>query len=280
MKNVINRIIEFASKYNKLVDDFYSITPISSRIEPVYHKYDYYTIAMDLCDEEGYFKDEEVLYNTLEDLKDTNITFPQSDEFIILNDKFNDDCDFLIQSQKDNILIALMKNFKSPEIYPSPEQFINANMYDEHLLLQIMLEIWNTARDYASGHSDFYDAIEFRRKQLEEKHESNNQTLINEHKNTEIKLPPELNNEQAKTFFQKAIDAGFMNDDYSWNYHIGTKAQQALFAEIAAEKLSLKHKYKFFEELWNIKYLAQTRANSRDKIGKVSNGQLIENLFI
>ncbi len=279
MNDVINRIKILASRYNNLIDSFYAITPISSRIEPVYKKYNDY-IIMDLCDEEGYYEDEEVLYNTLEELKATNITFPQSEEFILLNDKFNDDCDFLIQNKKDTILIALMKLFKQPEIYPTTDQFISANMYDEQLLLEILHEIGKTAREYASGHSDWYDAIDLRRKQLEEEQAFNKRASNDKCKNTEIKLPPELNNEQAKIYFQRAIDAGFMNNDYSWNYKNGTKAQQALFAEIASEKLSLKFKFKIFETLWSIKHLAQTRGNSRDKMGKVNGSELIDKIFI
>lgn len=92
-------------------------------------------------------------------------------------------------------------------------------------------------------------------------------------------LPKELQIDEAKTLFKKAIEAGFMNSDYSWNYDKGTVAQQALYAEVAGEKLKLKNKFKPFEILWEKKWFAQTRGNSRDKVGKVEGENEIMALF-
>jgi hypothetical protein len=92
-------------------------------------------------------------------------------------------------------------------------------------------------------------------------------------------LPKELDLDQFRELLKKAIDAGFCvqnGDGYKWS---GTNPQLALFAEIAAEKLELKNKWKPFELLFGKKNLAQERYNSKEKIGTVRDGERIEALF-
>jgi hypothetical protein len=89
-------------------------------------------------------------------------------------------------------------------------------------------------------------------------------------------FPPELNTDEAKMYFDRAIEAGFMNADYSFK---GTKYQKALFAEVASEVLKIKRKWRAFEILWNTKHLAQTRRESREQIGKVDREKEISALF-
>jgi hypothetical protein len=88
--------------------------------------------------------------------------------------------------------------------------------------------------------------------------------------------PAELDTDKARALFKKAIKKGFMNEDFSFN---GTKYQMAYFAEIAAEKLNLKYTWKPFETLWGVKYLAQTRRESKEYIGKVEQQKDIDSIF-
>lgn len=90
------------------------------------------------------------------------------------------------------------------------------------------------------------------------------------------KLSEGLDTNKAKEYFSNAIIAGFMDENYHWK---GTKYQAALFAEICSEKLGLKHKWKPFEILWEVRYLAQTRRESKERFGKVDKEYEIEAIF-
>lgn len=89
-------------------------------------------------------------------------------------------------------------------------------------------------------------------------------------------LPAELATEAAMVYWRNAQAKGWVNADYSFN---GTRPQMAYFAEIMAEKLGLKYKWKPFIKLWEYRYLAQDRERSRDLIGKVEEEKEIERIF-
>ena len=91
-------------------------------------------------------------------------------------------------------------------------------------------------------------------------------------------FPEELNTQQAKEYFSKAIEAGFMDDRFQWVKGT-TKYQIALFAEICSEKLNIKHKWKPFETLWNVTHLAQTRRESKERFGRVDREKEITKIF-
>ena len=82
-----------------------------------------------------------------------------------------------------------------------------------------------------------------------------------------VVLPAELATETAMNW---------VNADYSFN---GTRPQMAYFAEIMAEKLGLKYKWRPFIKLWKYRYLAQERNRSRGLIGKVEEEKEIERIF-
>jgi len=90
-------------------------------------------------------------------------------------------------------------------------------------------------------------------------------------------IPEELDTPEAREIFNKAIQAGFMNSDYSFN---GTRPQMAYFAEKASEYLKLKYKWKPFIQLWNFKYFPQTRRESIDVYGYVDKQDEIDIIFI
>src|SRR5690554_1469705 len=89
-------------------------------------------------------------------------------------------------------------------------------------------------------------------------------------------VPQCLQTEKAKIIFKKAIEAGFMNEDYSFN---GTRYQMAYFADKAYIKLKLEYRWKYFEELWNIKYLSQTKRETNERFGHVLGQNEIDAIF-
>lgn len=109
------------------------------------------------------------------------------------------------------------------------------------------------------------------------------QKYINDLNKKEVKhvcgLPKELNTEKAISLLNEAVEKGLLNDDYSTTEKLKTKPQKALFAEMLSNKLELQHKYKPFEELWNVSRLAQQRYKSKEEIGKVRGEEYIYACF-
>ena len=97
--------------------------------------------------------------------------------------------------------------------------------------------------------------------------------------NLSINLPEELNTEIAQSLLCIAVKAGLLNDDYTPTDKTRTKAQKALLAEIISEKANIQNKWKPFEFLWGVSGLAQQRYDSREKVGKVRGGDIIESVF-
>lgn len=89
-------------------------------------------------------------------------------------------------------------------------------------------------------------------------------------------IPKEFDTEEAKAIFKRAIDAGFMNEDYKF---IGTWYQAAYFAERAAESLKLKYKWKAFQSLWGYDKLAQVKRENKERFGKVNKQKEIDKIF-
>ena len=89
-------------------------------------------------------------------------------------------------------------------------------------------------------------------------------------------VPQCLQTEEAKIIFKKAIEAGFMNEDYSFN---GTKYQMAYFADKAYIKLKLEYRWKHFQELWSVKNLSQTRHESIERFGHVPKQDEIDSIL-
>ena len=63
-------------------------------------------------------------------------------------------------------------------------------------------------------------------------------------------LPPELSTDKAMVLWQKAQDAGFIDEYYQPTI---SRTQSALLADAMAERLGIKEKWKVFEGLWNRK---------------------------
>ena len=65
-------------------------------------------------------------------------------------------------------------------------------------------------------------------------------------------LPPELSTDKAMVLWQKAQDAGFIDEDYQPTI---SRTQSALLADAMAERLGIKEKWKVFEEFWHRNYM-------------------------
>ncbi len=89
-------------------------------------------------------------------------------------------------------------------------------------------------------------------------------------------LPDVLNTDDARKYWKKAKEAGFIDENYNF---IGTKYQMAYFAELMGEKLGLKHKWKPFTELWEYDKFSQTRRESKERFGYVVDEEKIEKVF-
>ena len=80
-------------------------------------------------------------------------------------------------------------------------------------------------------------------------------------------LPEELATDEAMALWEKAQQAGYVDEHYQ---PLLSRTQAALLADAMAERLGIKEKWKVFEGLWNRKYmrsdynLALTRKGSLD----------------
>lgn len=91
-------------------------------------------------------------------------------------------------------------------------------------------------------------------------------------------LPEELQTDEAKALFQKAIDAGFVEANgnlYRWN---GSRPQLAYFAELASEYLNTD-KFKPYEIAFGKNNLAQEKWKNKEERGAVKRQNEIEILF-
>ena len=61
-------------------------------------------------------------------------------------------------------------------------------------------------------------------------------------------LPPELSTDKAMVLWQKAQDAGFIDEYYQPTI---SRTQSALLADAMAERLGIRKKWKVFEALWH-----------------------------
>jgi hypothetical protein len=80
-------------------------------------------------------------------------------------------------------------------------------------------------------------------------------------------LPEELATDEAMALWEKAQQAGYVDEHYQ---PLLSRTQAALLADAMAERLGIKEKWKVFEGLWHRKYmrsdynLALTRKGSLD----------------
>lgn len=86
---------------------------------------------------------------------------------------------------------------------------------------------------------------------------------VQKEKGKTTNIPKKLNTYEAKGIFQRAINVNILDNDFQC---IGlTIYQKRRFAELASEELGIKSKWKTFEDLWNIKGLAQVKMYEADQ---------------
>ena len=91
-------------------------------------------------------------------------------------------------------------------------------------------------------------------------------------------LPDSLATAVAQVYWQRLKDAGFVDDDCML-LSTTTRLQTWYIAELFAEKLNVKRKWKLFQDFWNIKNLAQYKLRSQD-IGELpARHEEIERIF-
>ena len=73
-----------------------------------------------------------------------------------------------------------------------------------------------------------------------------------ERKNGIGELPDELATDDAMALWQKAQQAGYVDEHYQ---PLLSRTQAALLADAMAERLGIKEKWKVFEALWHRKYM-------------------------
>jgi len=67
---------------------------------------------------------------------------------------------------------------------------------------------------------------------------------------SQVDLPEALATEEAMILWQKAQEAGYVDENYQ---PLISRTQSALLADAMAERLGIKEKWKVFETLWNRK---------------------------
>ena len=65
-------------------------------------------------------------------------------------------------------------------------------------------------------------------------------------------LPEVLATDEAMALWEKAREAGYVDDNYQ---PLISRTQAALLADAMAERLGIKEKWKVFEGMWNRKYM-------------------------
>lgn len=87
------------------------------------------------------------------------------------------------------------------------------------------------------------------------------QSLTN--RNRSGNIPKKLDTEKAQDVLQRAVNANILDNDFQCTEL--TIYQKRRFAELASEELAIKSKWKIFEDLWNIKGLAQVKMYEADQ---------------
>lgn len=76
-------------------------------------------------------------------------------------------------------------------------------------------------------------------------------------------IPPSLATDKAKEFWRQLMEAGFVDEHYQRCK--GVSRQIAMYiADCMADALKLPHRWKPFEQLWNINNLAQEKKRMQD----------------
>lgn len=302
MIEIFKRIGEFSKEYNRLMSLFCKTTPTSLQTVKVWEEY---PLELQSFGDEGEYVYREKPCNTGGDLNTDGIVFPNSKEIGQRASIFYEDCDTLILNEQDSILRQLLDLFKFYEICIKGDQFVNAGMYDEMNLLELLNVVYRYARDLS-----FEDIAKRREFLLSQKKESShdmestnvskqdnskqertdNESGINEQ--GKIIYPSGLDTGKAKELLRKVQEKGLCDDRFDWKR---SKTLFAYFAAKASDELVLSERlkgrnennkavsWKPFETLFTIKGkhisgLAQALKDFENK-GGVKGQKDIDSLF-
>lgn len=115
--------------------------------------------------------------------------------------------------------------------------------------------------------------------------ESYNKSNNHEDKADENEYPFELNNDEAKSVLQRAVDAGYLDTDFM-PMKSTKKADLYLLCLYAGTELKILEKWKIFEQLWNITHLQQStkewqiKQSRKEKIQALFDKKVIEDAAI
>lgn len=219
----------------------------------------------------------------------------QGDEFLELYISFKDELKELVLKHEKDTVLSMLKAHFTLKVYPHIKlSKIDVFMNDREELIEL-LETFESSKLFVNnlindrGESEGYGLIGYydsfkeqaaiKREQFQGTMKEADPEQKSNQQSEPYRLPKELDTVEAKGILEKAIKMQLVekkDNVYRWD---GTAPQLALFAEIASEKLNLKNKWKPFQELFCVDKLAQTRYGSKEKVGKVQNGEIVEQLF-
>ena len=95
---------------------------------------------------------------------------------------------------------------------------------------------------------------------------------------TTTKKKTKLETDEAKKYWQRLEKAGFVDANCKLT-RMTTRKQAMYIAELFAEKLNIKTKWKTFEQLWGISNLAQEKWDMQETGSKPSRSKEIDKIF-
>lgn len=203
MMEIVNNIKAFAKYYNALVKEIERITPIKKGIKSV--------LKSD-CDC-IYYENEEIDVVDVDRQISEMPQLPPLQEVLERKTLFEADCDEMILSGEDFLFCSLLRLFKKLQYHPTDSQFINKELYDAKIIVDVIL---NLGVHVIGNYESFFDAIEERREVLMKDSRGSEQKGVGQ---DETEFPKELNIGNAIKLFHKAIEVGLiksMDGKFHW----------------------------------------------------------------
>ena len=206
MMEIVNNIKDFVSYYNALVKEIERITPLKKGIESV--------LKSD-CDC-VYYENKEIDVVDVDRQISEMPQLPPLQEVLERKRQFEADCDEMILSGEDFLFRSLLWLFKKLRYYPTDLQFIDKELYDAKIIVDVTLNLGvHVIGNYESSYG-FFDAIEERREVLMKDSRGSEQKGVGQ---DETEFPKELNIGNAIELFHKAIEVGLIeliDGKYHW----------------------------------------------------------------
>lgn len=163
----------------------------------------------------------------------------QTEEFVHKRYKLLDD------TRRKNLLKLRIVGFKT-ELEIRSERYILVDfcelmdLYEKAAIeYEIYLRVKNTSTEQDNKDIEVY----------EEKIEASNKDST---------LPIELRSERALKYLNRAVEAGYLDNNYKWVEAGHTRAQQTYLANIIGDALEISNKWQIFGSLWGFRRFAQT----------------------